>query len=278
MKSINILVLFFVALLIVSCDDNSIDNKKGNILDLITTTGTGNSFDEIIANWDNGNLTGVISIRKQNRNDYVILTHQGVQQKDSYDGWEATSYAGLFSNYSASSAINVLDFAINAMDMQRYAKGAYSIANYMDFEANFGGGQNIIYIEPKDNFPGLIDSVIFDNELIISNVSRDDTIRRSDDVTINWTGGATNGKVKVDFTITDGFADGLDDDNTGFSYYCDNTGTAKLFSSLLSSLENDGCYNLTVTSYEPVYRTLSNGKQILIIGESSHRVTVNLAD
>ncbi|MCX7735506.1 MAG: hypothetical protein N2319_02220 [Candidatus Kapabacteria bacterium] len=279
MKRTIILTIILSVILFTACSDKSTGPNK-NQIPSIYYNGSYYSIEELINTYNNGNLTGIIMLIKNKRNDMVMNFFDGEWHEMTFDGYETDAYAGMFKqDYSP---LDVVSIVINATTLKQYTPGAYKVFDpYSPIDIFFGGNQNKYLIDSVNGFPSVIDSVSFPDEIVITNLNRYDTVSKSNDFEILWTGGGSNSKIEIDFSKNFTLLDSITHDNTGigFRIILDNS-LGYTFPSLFlrNTCELTGKYDLKVTCYTPVYKTLSNGKQILFIGVSSHRITLNLTN
>jgi len=279
MKLIIYVITISVVLVFTSCKNETTGPDK-NKIPPIYYNGNYYSIEELISSYNNGNLTGIILLIKEKRNDMVMNYFDGDWHEMTFDGYETDAYAGMFKqDYSP---LDVVSIVINATTLKQYSPGAYKLFDpYSPMDIYFGGAQNKFLIDSINGFPFVLDSVSFPNELIISNLNRYDTISKSNDFDILWTGGNSNSKIEIYFRKNSTLLDTITKDGTGlgFRQFIDNSqGYTYPSLFLRNTCELTGKYDLTVTCYTPEYKTLSNGKQILFLGISSHNITLNLIE
>lgn len=270
-------LLLLAMIFITSCKDE--ESTSPNSSDVFGLLGSSDYFtlQELVDDWDNGNLNGVIFIKKENNKIYEIITHNGIVDSSNYEGVEYSAKAGLFN--SSYKGLDVNDFVINAYDMERYSKGKYGNTKPYEFSTRFGLGINKIEIDSNNLFNKLLDSVQFGQAVQISNFTRGDTMSKSLGYTLNWSGSPSATKAFVSISHTNSFDPTIYPDTvtSGLSWYQNNIGSVDL-TPYLYNITFPGTYDLTVTLFEPHYINLSNSKQILVIGESTHRVSFKLTN
>lgn len=278
MKISKIFLMLLLSMFLIQCTDE-VSPTKHSIPSQYLYSGNYYTYDDLINQYNNGNLTGVIQLIKTKRNDVVVTEENGQRIENLFDGYVTRAHGGMFnSDYSP---LNVISIVINATSLKQYAPGAYEDADpYSDIDIYFGSTPNKILIDSIDTFPFVKDSIYFPSEILITNVSRFDTVKKSNDFDITWTGGDNNSFIELDFSKNCTFWDTLTTDKfTGVSQIIDNVGSYTLpYRLLQNTLQLNGKYDLSVTAYTPKYITLSNGKQILFIGVSRHTVTVEVVD
>lgn len=279
MKYIALQIIAFLIVLLAGCNDKTTGPDK-NKIPPVYYNGNYYSIEELINSYNNGNLIGIILLIKEKRNDMVMNYFDGDWHEMTFDGYETDAYAGMFKqDYSPLDDVSIV---INATTLKQYSPGAYKLFDpYSPMDIYFGGTQNKFLIDSINGFPTVLDSISFPNELVISNFNRYDTISKSNAFDILWTGGNSNSRIEIDFSKNFTLLDTITQDDTGvgFKIFLDNS-LGYTFPGLFlrNTCELIGKYDLKVTCYTPVYKTLSNGKQILFIGVSSHRITLNLTN
>lgn len=185
-------------------------------------------------------------------------------------------------NYNAQ-PITVENLLVNASLLKEHNKGNYSKVGTDELDLYFDGSTpNKYYLENVFNniLPDTVKGqVIFSNRIFITNYQRYDTLFVADTngFTVNWSGGNPNGKVQIrlmknddeensDITKPSGFASFVVDNSDGFYHFTSNElqklGTKNVF------------YDMTIESYEPIFDTLANGKNICLLGVSAYQTTV----
>lgn len=286
MKRIIILsIAILFSSILFSCENNiQPDNSKFTNFTGLLQQYTGNYYtrDDLKNMYNNGNLTGIIIFFQRYRND-LILTGGTAEnpQWTSYDGYD-TDADGIFFNTGTYLEMQLGAFELNAMAMRQYQDGYYT--PWEDIDIYMGGGVNKWVIEPYNDFPGDTGEVAFANEIHITNLNRLDTLDIRDTTGTNgfdltWTGGSSLGKIELKINKTDISLDEPYDGNThvGMIFFTDYSTSYHFDNKMLDfTLQREGLYDVTVTYYEPHLKTLSNGKQILLIGKSAHNITVYL--
>ena len=285
MKKILILsiAIIFSGMLFSCSDSVQPENSKFNNFMGVVQKYTGDYYtrDELKEMYNNGNLTGVIIFYKRYRNDLTLTGgSSGNPEYTPYDGY-TTDAEGIFFNPDTYEDMKLGAFELNAMAMRQYQDGHYT--PYLDdIDIYMGGELNKWVIDPYNGFPGDSGEVAFANEIRITNIHRLDTIDISDTTGTNgfdviWTGGSPQGRIELKIHKTDISLDEPYDGNThvGMSFFIDYTTSYHFDNEVLDfALQREGLYDITVTYYEPHFKTLSNGKQLLLIGESAHNITV----
>lgn len=270
--------VIFVSLMIVffsACTDKETNPSKGDIVSILGSTDY-YTLDQIRDDWDNGSLNGVVFLETSQMNIYQIFTDEnGVVNTTGYVDTTFSARAGLFN--STYSGLDVTDFVVNAYDMERYSEGKYSNSKPREFATYFGSGYNRILIDSNSIFDTFKDSVAFGQAINFTNITRDDTISQSNGYVVNWTSSPNATVAYIEFYYTDAFDSKIFPDSVihGVSWYQENTGTIDL-KNFIQQINVLGTFDLKITLYEPHYLNLSNNKQILVIGESSDKVTVHL--
>ncbi len=284
MNRIKIIFVLLLSATLFSCDNfvsNGPTKPNYQIFSDQISDYTGNYYteDQLKQMYDNNNLAGVIIFRKEYRNDYTLTGNIHALEYVPWDGYENDCQA-VFFNPGTYENINLNSFVVNAIQMWQYQTGYFT--PYKAIEIYMGNGYNKYIIESNNAVPNTIDSVMFANELRITNFQRGDTLFIADTsgdngYLLQWTDGAPDGKVEIELDKTDTYLDTLTHDTrTGFSFFIDNSHSYYLHNRFLYTLELDGYYDLTVTCYEPHIKNLSNGNQLIVVGMSQYTTTVYL--
>ncbi len=280
MYKIKIILLFAVAMILLSsCDRDNIVNTGKN---QNSTTGTIENESDLIQSYLNTpDLVGVIECRSEKRNDYTInwKNFGSITEYKPYDGID--NYAEATFRDATNKPITVENLLVNASLLKEYSKGAYSKVGPDKLELYFGVGNNKYYIECLNNSllpDSTFGQVSFSNRIEITNIHRDDTLSRQNGIPVEWIGGYSNGYVKVEIRHTNP-EEGAIGQTVGSYVMTTNTGAYTIDSLRLSLLSLVNIYyDITVTSYEPVIQTLSNGKKIILLGVSEYNTTIFLVD
>ncbi len=284
-KKLNFIVLMIgIILILPSCKEESI--TPSSIISGGSTGDYTNLSDWIESYMYTPGLAGVIKFQSAYYKGLGFTVYPGnVKQCYNMDVIDNYAYAG-FRN-SNGEPFSVENLLINACLLREYADGAYAKCDPNPMDLFFGSGTpNKYYIECLNNsiLPDTVrDEVVFTGRPYITNLHRGDTVRKSQGFQVQWTGGVPTGrgKITVDFDGNDTFED-TQSQPAGFYELIDNTGNFTITPERLSAYGMSGgigpvnrYFDVTVTSYEPVMRTLSNGKKV---GVSSYVTTVWLTD
>lgn len=283
-KTSKLLILFTLMITLVSCNKNMVQPEKQTYQQFSQQISeyTGNYYteDQLKSMYNNSNLVGMIILRKEYRNDYVLSGKDDDFLYHPFDGYE-TDASGIFFEPNSYDKIHLNSFVINAMQMREFQIGYYT--PYHEIDIFTGNTYNKWVIESDNNsIPNSIDSVLLSDEIKIMNFHRGDTLNVSDTTgdkgyQLNWIGGDPNSKVKISIEKTSTMLDTLTQKTyTGYSFIIDNNHSYYFYNRFFDGLYLEGYYNLTVTSYEPHIKNLSNGKQILVVGMLQHTISVYL--
>ncbi len=273
------LVITFVLMLSTSCNNDNPTNNSGKTFPLLSGASLTKMSDVILSYLNDPNLVGVIEFESRKRNDYTINWYNGVIDYRPYDGID--NYADATFRDLSNAPFSVENLLINASLLREYAKGAYSKVGTDLLELNFGATANKYYIECLNNSllpDSTYDQVTFSNRIELTNLVRNDTISKSQGRIISWIGGYLNEKVEVSVHGTN-FEEHSSNFSPGFYNLVDNTGSYEITPLLLSNIGPTNRYfDIEITSYEPIVRTLSNGKKIILLGVSKNTTTIYLTD
>lgn len=270
------LIIVGLSFLVACKDDKETNPNSGNMLSLLSSSDY-YTLQQIKDDWDNGSLNGVIFLKKEYSKIYRIYTINGVTDSSNYEGTEFSASAGLFNTSLV--GLDVTDFVINAYDMERYSKGKYYNTKSDEFETRFGTSVNRIEIDSNSLFNKIQDSVSLGQSINFLNLTRGDTISKSNGLILNWNGSLNATKAFISVYYTDSFDPKISSDTivSGVSWFQKNTGSIDL-KNFIKSINILGTFNISVTLYEPHYVNLSNNKQILVIGESTETVSFKLTN
>lgn len=273
-------MILISTLVLSSCKDepNSPSQKTNSIASLLGYNGSAYTYNELYSQYNTGNLNGVLVLKKEVCDVYVYSQEQGRDVKNTYSSFDCNTEAALFNtNYLP---IRLSGFVVNAISLEEYDSGKYRSFNNQT-ETYFNNTKNKILIEENDDFAEYVDSVYFGDEIRIMGYQRDDTLHISKNISINWVGGTPNSKIQIslrrnrpiNYIAPDKY------NSSGLSFIIDNSGNFPFLANSLKPLKFEpGYYDLTVESFEPQMKSFPNGKQLLVIGHSSHRITVYLAE
>lgn len=269
-------IVFCLVFGLYGCKENSTNNQGGGVMSFLSSSDF-TSLEEIMNDWDNGDLNGVLFISKDYQKVDQHFYDSGVFDTVAYENTSMSAKAGIFN--STYNGVNVVDFAVNSYDMERYSKGKYSNTKPDEFDSRFGTGVNRIYIDSNSVFDDLTDSVALGNAVTITNLLKNDVISKATGKNLTWSGSPTATKAYVEIFYTNTFDPAINNDslNYGISWYMENLGSVEL-EPFINQLDYLGSYDLKVTLFEPHYIGLSNGNDILVVGESSYKTTFVLTN
>jgi hypothetical protein len=272
------LIIIGTTLTIVSCsDDSSTSPDSRDITKLFDNTGY-HHLDDVVDNWDIGSLNGIVFLTKEYEKIYSIHTINVVTDSTDKEFTSLSLNAGLFdSNFKP---FDTQNFYINEIQLSGSIEGKYEpTKKLVETDLKFGSGVNLIRIDGSNKFDQILDSISLGQAVQINNFTRGDTISKSSGYILSWSGSTNATKAYISISPTDSFQDRLLSDTviSGTSWYQNNTGSVDL-TPFIHNITFPGTYDLTVTLFEPHYIELSNGKQILIIGETTHKVSFKLID
>jgi hypothetical protein len=262
----------------VSCSDDSTTGPDSrDITKLFDNTGY-HHLDDVVDNWDIGSLNGIVFLTKEYEKVYEIYTHEGVVDSSDYEGTYYKTNAGLFdSNFKP---FDTQNFYINEIHLSGSLEGKYDPTKKVEeSDLNFGSGVNIIKMDGNNKFDQILDSISLGQAVQIKNFTRGDSISKSSGYTLSWSASPSATKAYIKISPTDSFQERLLSDTvvSGLSWYQANTGSVEL-KPFLHNITFSGTYDLSVTLFEPHYISLSNGKKILVVGESTHKVSFKLTE
>ena len=242
-----------------------------------TYGGQSYSFDDIINEFNNSNLTAVIDLKCLLRNDFVFNELAGgVPVTLPFDGLDNYGYASVFD--ANNNPIDVQSIVVNASTFKQYAPGAYHKVGTDDLEIYMQGSQyqNKIEIPAIHGFPGIKTAFNLPPKVEITNLNRGDTVHTSANFNLAWIGGGVSSKCEIAIRYSDELSLPTDTVlNSGVSMIIDNSGFYNYSSvTLQKALQYEGYYDVSVKTFDPVYLTLTNGKEILIVAENIHRKTI----
>jgi hypothetical protein len=280
MKKILILILNLIALLVFgnACKDNSdIVANNGSIL---FPTISSSDENNLLSTLDKPNLVGLVTIQSLYQDEF-IFDFDGEGNYTPYTG-TTDDLSALITNSNRTELVSLspASLVVNAFQMIEASDGNYYVPSHLEVENYFGSGYNKIVIDSNQYFDKLVDSVTFSNAVRITNVSVGQVISRNQDLVINFTGATNNSFVELNVDRVYRFEQIDTNSSHTISNIChikENTGQVILPIEMLEEMKT-GYYTLTVSTYEPKYVTLSNGKEILMLGLSEHRTTIQIED
>ncbi len=278
-KIITILVL--IPFLFSCNDDNPVVSSKSKHFSLLSGGNISNVSSLMETYLYDQDLVGIIEFTSTKRNDLSWNYFPGdVKVLSEYNGIINEAYAGF--RDQSDQPFSLENIVINARLLREYSKGAYSDVGPDNFSLYFDGStSNKYYLECLNNSlipDSVYDQVLFSNRIEITNVQRYDTVHASQGLHLTWSGGASTGKVVVDFNIND-YSEGSMDQSPGFYHLVENTGNYTIDPVYFQFAgPRNKYFDIEIRSYEPIIRTLSNGKKIILLGISKYKTTVFFTD
>lgn len=262
----------------VSCSDDSTTGPDSRDITKLFDNNGYHHLDDVVDGWDDGSLNGIVFLTKEYEKVYSIHTINGVTDSTDKEFTSLSLNAGLFdSNFKP---FDTQNFYINEIHLSGSLEGKYEPTKKVEeSDLNFGSGVNIIKMDGNNKFDQLLDSISLGQAVQIKNFTRGDSISKSSGYTLSWSGSPSATKAYISISPTDSFQERLLSDTvvSGLSWYQNNTGSVDL-KPFLHNITFAGTYDLEVTLFEPHYINLSNGKKILVMGESTHRVSFKLTE
>jgi hypothetical protein len=278
MKKAFFKTMFLLPLLlfIASCsDDHNPFNEDWTKKFSLTGKGRYYSINDVKNLYDDPNLMGLIFIEYDNYNEVRKNYKTGERFDYAYVDNDAYAY---FWNEGKTEGLTVGNgnIKLNGSILKEYsaAKGVYFI-DYDDLDVFFGASYNKFIVDGSDIFPCIIDSVMLSAPVVITNISLKQEVSKNTPLTINWTGGSADGITKISIFVNENDnSDTLNLNSSGRMKIIDNTGTVTFEKEAMQYFVPGFLYDIEVTTVEPKFITLSNGKKIGFIGISSQVVTV----
>lgn len=264
------LCFLIVGIIISSCNDNNLSTSSTNnnqyILAKAISGNFGNPFaEDFKKKYNNDRLIGVISMENIH---YNIL-----DLNDSIDSFSQLNYAVFVDdNQKQSISINNL---ININNTQIiYKNGIYESNSEIPSILNFPG-TNKIFIKGI----GLIeeDSIIVETKskpIKITNISFNQNISRNQDLEVIWSGGKVSELAQM-FLFPKKNIGIITSSSLNYVSKLNSNNSLTISSSELKKLQT-GTYYLLLYTYEPTYKTLRNGKQILAMSVFAYQLEFNL--
>ncbi len=263
---------------IVSCSEDTTTGPDSRDVTKLFNNNGYHHLDDVVDNWDDGLLNGIVFLTKEYNKVYEIYTIDGITDSTDKEFTSLSSNAGLFD--SEFKPFDTQNFYINEVLLSGSIEGKYApTKRLVESDINFGSGVNIIKMNGNKNFDQILDSISLGKAVQISNFTRGDSISKSSGYTLSWSGSMSATKAYVSISHTNSFDSKILSDTvvSGTSWYQGNTGSVEL-KPFLHNITFSGTYDLEVTLFEPHYINLSNGKKILVVGESTHRVSFKLTE
>lgn len=283
-KKIFLISLSMIILLInTSCkEDSSIINQNGNINFFSGISGGNGGYDLLLA-FDNPNVMGIVEFESVYQDEYHFDIYNFSGNFEHYEG-ESFGLEADIANPQRSSLVSLSPASIvaNAFQMQQYQTGRYYVPSHLDIENYFGTGYNKIMIDSNQYFNKLVDSVSFGNAIRITNVPVGTVVDRNTDFVVNFSGASATTPIEYELLlIPDKWTQYFDTNSlhtsTGARHMKINDGQVVFPANVVQNLKS-GYYSLTILAYEPKFVSLSNGKQLCMLGLSEHRTTIKIED
>ncbi len=271
MKNLMFLLCTISIILFIGCSEDTITNnhKKIPVSPIDPQTSSNPIISDVVDNYDMNDLVGVIFIDNYYVDIYNSSSHVQGTRNDAI---------GFIVDNNRTSSLDIgANLIVNGSALAIDYSGNYLlVADESSFDAYFGTGQNKFYIEQTDTFPGILDSITFSSPIQITNISYNQNISKSQNLTVNWSGGKSNELVQLLIFRTD---TAIVNAKSG-TYKSVTSGSSITVSSsqLAAHLENNGQYSILLTTYDPHYFTLSNNKKFCVIGRSRFEITVNIVN
>ncbi len=263
-------VLFFLlAFTMISCKDNNsanVLNLKSGMKTLLLPSQMSPDMEDFLNEYDQSNVIGYIALEKKK---YDIM-HSGNIVHD----YSVSSYAFISNDNRDQGRYVGGNITVNASALEQYHLGSYLLVGDGPIDANFGSGTNKFLIE-TDDFPYTEGTASFASPMQISNLSLNQNISKSNDLTINWTGGKSGELVQISILKKDMIVNGVPQG----TYIKTNSNSVTISSAQLTAcLGENGQYSILLTSYDPTYVDIDGGKKICFIGVYKHEITVNITN
>jgi hypothetical protein len=228
-------------------------------------------IDGILSQYNTSDLVGIIVPKKAL---YSIISEvTPAILRTNYDGTQSWGNANFIDNSGSP-----LDIALCFFNKQflHQAAGLYTY-NGTNLTINTDGTPNVVNVLGFDSTFGFgFDSLTFGAAPLITNIVRGQNISRDSSITVNWTGTSSDFvNINVFVWDTTGTSDTI-----GLGYavggYFNNTGAVTL--SLIPQQLKLGLADVELTKYEPKFFTLSSGKRICVVCETSDDITVHIVN
>ncbi len=280
MKISKFLLLVIPLIAAISCSDDNTNPLKNDEDANYYITGTSKTYNasDIFPDISNHDIIGLVELEAVKKDVDYMLDEAGSPKLVSYNGTYHDAEAGFY-NGSFSRPIKLVESTVNNIVLQNYAEGAYKVTKVRDLVNQFGTSlPNTVHItESEGLFDELDAEIIFDKPVEISNIDKLQDFDKNQDFELKWNGGNKDAKVEIAIEYYDPFDKQLKgDENIAISFLADNTGSHIIKKAIWQQLTLDGKYNISVRSFEEVYKNVSSGKEIAFIGNSAHEISINL--
>jgi hypothetical protein len=255
--------------------------EKGTIVSestySIPTTLGGYSLDQVLRKYDLSSVDGYITLAQQERDG---MSKSSTGEINVYNGIEYVAEAVMMDNSGAK--LDAGAILINGMQLEKLELGHFLSFATKPLSVSFGSSMNRVIIEAGANVPRHQDSVNFAEASIITNLSRGQKLRADTGFIVTWNNSTSGSWYEVDMTTY------FKDATSAEEMAKDSTrlkSIRRYFSSTNSVTMPDprtlgfksyrtGLADIRVTKYEPIFKTMSNGRKICLLGISSSTRTV----
>lgn len=264
-----LITILFVTLL--SCNDNNNveTNDSINVLSLVGgMTGIPN-VDDFINYYDQTDVIGIVLLETRK----LDVSFNG----NTYNGTELNGSA-IFANSSRTSKVSAgQSVNVNGTPLVESSPGVYRNSTEYSLILNYGANNNKAVIQGSTSIPTDSSTFQFPNPITITNISLNQNISKANNLTINWTGGASNQLAQLRLITSDGSLLPIGTVTGIYRMFPNHSNTLTLTTSDLQSLVN-GRNKLELMTYYPVYKTLSNGKKVCYMSKYVHEINVNITN
>jgi len=277
-----LLILSFITVIFFSgCKENptSIDNSP--LYNLIVDGTEYLTAEQVHQYYQQASSIGIIRLL---RIEYNTCGWRSDGTYGPYDFYPSELTDAIF--WNSGSSVNIGDhFELNEMPIKQYADGTVYSNLGGDYAAPiyFGGGINRFEFLDNSWFEGFKDSLTFTSPIHITNIERLDTVYSNNDLTLNWTGGSSQGKIKVAILasrLVDNYV--YNGEITGIQYFITPNSNKsitipkQILQQLNTTYAIGNFYNISLTTAEPKTIITPNNKIISVLGVSRHEVAVVL--
>ncbi|MEN6510352.1 MAG: hypothetical protein ABFD00_00760 [Chloroherpetonaceae bacterium] len=273
-KKVIVGLIFSLAVLFGCSDESTTPTVTSNELGLGSGVSPDESYssDQIFPLIDTTNFYGEINIGKglveQKTSDNQIYSKTSTGCRVKF--WEnAHKFANL--TFDDSLCIPISGVSINETQLNQ--NGKYYVYGDSGVPAYFGSQPNHISILPNQYIPAFDTNITLLPEIKFTSLRAGDTIYSNRKTTLKWDG-RSNGYADLKiFYLEHGIAQNiLIPIANGF---IQDDGQFIINSGDLSKY-NEGEYMFQITRYETIYPKLDNGREIAILGNSTHIIFVHL--
>jgi hypothetical protein len=234
------------------------------------------NYENIFDEYKYADLTGIIHLKNENNDAFDIFYDNGVN--DTVDSqFESKSMKALFYNDNYK-AYDVDMFKLNSKEFTQVKMGYFEGKNE---ELDFNNGKdNKLTVQSENNFSISDLSVILSDEANIINLKRNDAISKKEKFLLAWTGGTADSKIEIEIlysNLSDPVVVANETLGVGVSWELDNSGSVDL-NPFLKQLDYLGTYDIKLTIFEPHIIEIDNGDEVLLVDESSHKISFVLTN